>query len=91
MKIFKFTFYHKINLQNGIVDFATMSTDDNNRVGCAGVWFPKDGEGWINFGCNYASKFKYGRPNYLEGSVASKCETGRDSKFSGLCSIVEKY
>lgn len=80
-----------IYFQTDIIDFVGMSIDKNVRVGCAGVWYPENGIGRVNFACNYAVKPTINLPIYIEGSVASKCKTGRDSQYPGLCSITETY
>lgn len=68
-----------------------MSLQGNTRVGCAEVWYPGGGMGHVYFGCNYATLILIGEPVYIDGPTGSKCQTGRDKKFPGLCSVNEKY
>ncbi len=68
-----------------------MSVDKNVRVGCAGVWYPEDGTGVVNFACNYAFITMSNSPIYIDGPTASKCTTGINRQFPGLCSAHEKY
>lgn len=53
-----------------------MSIDKNIRVGCASDWYPENGTGRINFGCNYAAANMLNQPIYIDGPVASNCKTG---------------
>lgn len=68
-----------------------MIVDKNARVGCAAVWYPENGGGRVNFGCNYAQGSYVPFPIYADGPTASKCTTGTDTKFCGLCSTAEPY
>lgn len=74
-----------------ITRFTTMSLEANTKVGCAAIWYPEDGTGRVNFGCNYATMPILAEPVYVDGPTGLKCQSGRDKKFTGLCSVNEKY
>uniref|UniRef100_A0A023ELJ5 Venom allergen-1 n=1 Tax=Aedes albopictus TaxID=7160 RepID=A0A023ELJ5_AEDAL len=69
--------------------FTLMMNDRVWKVGCSMVRY-KSGK-WTNlfFVCNYSMNNILGRPVYAGGKTASKCKTGQNAKFKGLCSTKE--
>lgn len=59
------------------------------KIGCAMATY-YEGE-WLNFllACNYNYTNVLGTPVYQSGPKCSKCETGCNSKYDGLCSTQE--
>lgn len=45
----------------------------------------------VYYVCNYAVANISGRPVYEKGAPASKCKTGKNAKYPGLCNANEKY
>ncbi|CAD7091197.1 unnamed protein product [Hermetia illucens] len=71
--------------------FTEMILDRNVRVGCAIVQFTEKGWTRLNMACNYASIHKQGRPLYEPGPPASRCLTGPNPQYPGLCSTYENF
>ncbi|CAD7087250.1 unnamed protein product [Hermetia illucens] len=69
--------------------FTVMMNDKNNRVGCALTKHSPHGGAEYYFACNYASTNVINKPVYKEGRAASKCTTGTNHLFSGLCRSYE--
>lgn len=70
--------------------FTQIVADRATAVGCAMVRY-KDG-GWTNhnFVCNYAITNIVNQPIYVAGKACSKCTTGCNPKYPGLCNPEEK-
>ncbi|XP_031626612.1 antigen 5 like allergen Cul n 1-like [Contarinia nasturtii] len=64
-------------------------------IGCAAAFTKMTVEGKetqaVLFACNYSYGNMIGSPVYVAGSKASKCKTGADKTYPGLCSINEVY
>ncbi|KAM7347467.1 venom allergen-1-like [Cochliomyia hominivorax] len=71
--------------------FTAMVQDRSTHVGCAIVRLRKNGSMQQLMTCNYAITNILKKPVYIQGKPASKCTTGRDKKYSSLCSTKEKY
>lgn len=77
---------------------ATQATwDSANRIGCA-VSQSKSAKvqdkpypyiTWL--ACDYSYGNMADSPVYVAGPMASKCSTGPNPKWEGLCSTAEKY
>lgn len=68
-----------------------MIQDKSTHVGCAIVRHDKNGFTEQLMACNYAANNIKSKAVYMEGKVASKCETGPNKKYKFLCSTEEKY
>ncbi|KAL1378920.1 hypothetical protein pipiens_015272 [Culex pipiens pipiens] len=71
--------------------FTQLVRDRCTAVGCAMVRF-KDASKWTTqyMVCNYAITQLENKPVYVAGAACSKCTTGCNSKYPGLCSVEEK-
>ncbi|XP_021705274.1 venom allergen 5 [Aedes aegypti] len=69
--------------------FTAMVADRSNRIGCAMVSFQESP--WIRkyLVCNYSITNIINQPVYKAGATASKCVTGENPDFAGLCSSEE--
>ncbi|XP_058452432.1 venom allergen 3 homolog [Malaya genurostris] len=69
--------------------FTQIVSDRATQIGCSLVSYIKSP--WINkyFVCNYAITNIVGQPVYQAGKKCSKCTTGCNSKYDGLCSPSE--
>ena len=56
------------------------------EVGCAIVKYMKNSWKTILITCNYSSANILGYKIYTTGQTASKCETGKNALYPGLCS-----
>lgn len=69
--------------------------DKAAAVGCAAMTSTMgvDGEdyGVLLLTCNYSWTNLIGTPVYIAGKTASKCKTGRDTTYKGLCSENEDF
>lgn len=86
LKIHTFLF----TISRTIGHFTAMVTERSTAVGCAISSYSVSG--WNNtylMACNYASTNMRDCSVYRAGSTAIGCVSGRDSKYSGLCSIDE--
>ena len=72
--------------------FTVMTAESNKFVGCALARF-KDNAGWnqVLLACNYATTNIVNRALYVSGTATSKCESGKSSSYSNLCSNKEVY
>lgn len=63
-----------------------------DRIGCSVVEFV-DEEGWEStlIGCNYSAGSVVDYPIFMFGAPGSKCKTGINSKYPGLCSPAEDF
>lgn len=70
--------------------FAQIVSDRSDRIGCAMVsriqlpWMKK------LFVCNYSVMPTAGQPVYTVGLTGSKCKTGHNANFTGLCNASER-
>ncbi|XP_018802408.1 PREDICTED: venom allergen 3-like [Bactrocera latifrons] len=74
--------------------FTVMMADRNIRVGCAASTYSVSGQRYkaFLFACNYATTNMINFPIYTSCSVAaSQCTTGKNPKYTSLCSASEKY
>ncbi|XP_055911692.1 antigen 5 like allergen Cul n 1-like [Eupeodes corollae] len=74
--------------------FAEIVVDRNTHVGCAAIRFTRPDYPHVyivNIACNYASIYALDTPVYRVGKPVSKCRTGRNPYYPGLCSKKEKY
>lgn len=71
--------------------FTVMVAELNVRVGCAAVKSSEDDWETLTTACNYATTNVVGRPIYRSGPAASKCTSGKNPKYSSLCSVNESY
>uniref|UniRef100_A0A1Q3FN10 Venom allergen-1 n=1 Tax=Culex tarsalis TaxID=7177 RepID=A0A1Q3FN10_CULTA len=69
--------------------FTQIISDRTNRIGCSLVKY--DTDGWTNqlFVCNYALTNMVGQPVYVAGSACSKCTSGCNAAYPGLCNVSE--
>lgn len=70
-----------------------MVLDRNTHVGCSMIRFTRPQYPHIyivNIACNYASLYALDVPIYKAGNPASKCKTGRNPFYPGLCSEHER-
>ncbi|XP_055549623.1 venom allergen 3 homolog [Wyeomyia smithii] len=69
--------------------FTQIVADRAAQVGCSLVTY--NTAPWINqyFVCNYAITNIIGQPVYVSGTACSKCTTGCNTKYAGLCSEKE--
>lgn len=72
-----------------ISHFMQLVQDNANEVGCALINFPQDGNKFTVFVCDYSLTTVANFPVYAVGPAASKCKTGNNPQFPGLCSINE--
>lgn len=61
------------------------------RIGCAAAIFQSENEDLINFYlvCNYSFGNMFYEPIYTVGRTASKCKSGRNRAYKGLCNSRE--
>lgn len=61
------------------------------KIGCAAATFPSNDGELINFYfvCNYSFGNMIDEPIYTVGPTASKCQSGRNKRFRGLCNPKE--
>ncbi|XP_073811673.1 antigen 5 like allergen Cul n 1-like [Musca autumnalis] len=74
--------------------FGEFVLDRNTHVGCSLIRYTRPEYPYLhiyNFACNYATVYAYDVPVYATGKPASKCKTGRNPKYPGLCSVKEAY
>lgn len=75
--------------------FAQCVQDQCEAIGCASVFstmvFSGRRYGTYLLTCNYSHGNLLGSPVYESGKTASKCTTGTDRTYPGLCSIYEYY
>lgn len=74
--------------------FAAMMTERNNRVGCAVATYLKPGEQYTSYvvACNFATSILIDSTIYTAcDTPAMKCKSGKNSKYTSLCSTSEKY
>lgn len=66
--------------------FTAISQDHADQVGCGAISY-----GWnqVFLTCTYSYTNVIGQPVYKIGPSASGCKTGRNTKFSNLCSEKE--
>ncbi|XP_017836482.1 antigen 5 like allergen Cul n 1 [Drosophila busckii] len=74
--------------------FVEMVVDKSAKIGCAILRFtrPDHTYGYVyNVVCNYSSIYALDAPVYEVGRTASRCQTGRNPLYPGLCSTREHY
>lgn len=74
--------------------FAEMMVDRNSRIGCSIMRFTRPDYPYVyiyNVVCNYASIYALDAPVYVKGRAASRCTTGKNPFYPGLCSTREQY
>lgn len=75
--------------------FTQWVQDKSEAIGCAAVFstmkFSGEKYGTYMLTCNYSYGNLLGSPVYVAGKTASKCITGQDKTYPGLCSINESY
>lgn len=67
--------------------------DRNAHVGCAAIQFTDYNYPMyqrVNIACNYGSVYSGVLPVYEPGIPTSKCKTGKNLRYQGLCSEKEK-
>lgn len=71
--------------------FTQLVNDRTWKVGCSMVHYITNGK-MINYYlvCNYTMTNMIGEPIYTKGSTGSKCQTGQNPQFRGLCSPREQ-
>ncbi|KAH8266214.1 hypothetical protein KR038_009311, partial [Drosophila bunnanda] len=74
--------------QNKPNNFATMAVEGNSHVGCAGVRYVVDNMTHFKLTCNYARAPMCGQPIY---ESIPGCESGKNEKYSALCSPKELF
>ncbi|XP_029730501.2 antigen 5 like allergen Cul n 1-like [Aedes albopictus] len=69
--------------------FTQMVSDETSRIGCAMVSYKRGN--YINklFVCNYGLTNIINHPVYVAGNVCSRCNSGCNSQYPGLCSTSE--
>lgn len=71
-----------------------MVVDKTFRVGCGIIRFTRPDVPFVyvyNVVCNYASIYALDAPVYEVGYPTSKCTTGKNPYYPGLCSTKEEY
>ena len=67
-----------------------MVGDRLSHIGCALVQYNERLDGYTYkvflYTCNYSLTNIYSQPIYVRGAVASKCTTGNNTLYDGLCS-----
>ncbi|XP_068147157.1 antigen 5 like allergen Cul n 1 isoform X1 [Drosophila tropicalis] len=74
--------------------FAEMAVDKNYAVGCSIMRFTRPDYPSVyifNFVCNYASIYALDAIVYEKGYPTSRCHTGRNPFYPGLCSTREEF
>lgn len=75
--------------------FTQIVRDQSYKIGCSISQYveQKAGRTWyaVYYVCNYAVTNIINYPIYEQGAPASKCKTGNNAKYPGLCSANEKY
>lgn len=70
-----------------------MVNDKNVAVGCAVIGFSRDQNNlqmkYIHMTCNYAYTNMLNQPVYKSGASCSKCTTGCNASYGGLCNLNE--
>ncbi|XP_053678066.1 antigen 5 like allergen Cul n 1-like [Anopheles nili] len=73
--------------------YTQMVSDRTTAVGCGIVIYPKKLGGFVFemvlYACNYAITSIVGQPVYLKGESASRCSTGSNPDYNGLCNVEE--
>ncbi|XP_065073978.1 antigen 5 like allergen Cul n 1-like [Ochlerotatus camptorhynchus] len=70
--------------------FTAMVADRSDRIGCAMISF--EDSPWLRkyLVCNYSITNIFDQPVYKMGITASKCATGQNPEYPGLCSVNEE-
>ncbi|XP_031622599.1 uncharacterized protein LOC116340305 [Contarinia nasturtii] len=71
--------------------FTQIVMDQAYKMGCAITKFNEEGTRKSLIACNYAVSNVNGLPIYDVGATASKCKTGTNPQYPGLCTVDEKY
>ncbi|XP_061402289.1 antigen 5 like allergen Cul n 1-like [Musca vetustissima] len=74
--------------------FADLVLERNTHVGCSMIRYTRPEYPYLyiyNFACNYATVYAYDVPIYTVGRPGSKCRSGINSHYPGLCSPEEVY
>ncbi|XP_055606866.1 antigen 5 like allergen Cul n 1-like [Uranotaenia lowii] len=69
--------------------FTQVVKDISDRVGCGMTTWKENGWNNLLLACNYARTNILGEATYVKGTTASKCTTGKNTQFPGLCSVKE--
>uniref|UniRef100_A0A182Q1W9 Venom allergen-1 n=1 Tax=Anopheles farauti TaxID=69004 RepID=A0A182Q1W9_9DIPT len=82
--------YPKNEPESPIGHFTQMVSDRTWKIGCSAQhWKESNDSTAFYFVCNYSFTNMIGQPVYVKGSPASRCLTGQDGQYSGLCSKKE--
>uniref|UniRef100_A0A1Y9IW78 Venom allergen-1 n=1 Tax=Anopheles minimus TaxID=112268 RepID=A0A1Y9IW78_9DIPT len=74
-----------------IEHFTQMVSDRTWKLGCSAQQWNEPGEDNVfYFVCNYSFSNMEGQPVYAKGKQASRCTTGGNALYPGLCSIKER-
>lgn len=68
-----------------------MVADRNIQLGCAILKVIENRMYKYFTACNYAFTNMINQPVYIFGPPASKCASGKNPDYPGLCSVNEKY
>ncbi len=81
-----------MKMSNSFGTFTQMITEASIQVGCSIGYFA-DNSVWkqVVMCCNYARSNVIGTPVYVGGLKGSKCKSGVNPTFPGLCNITEVY
>ncbi|XP_062558435.1 antigen 5 like allergen Cul n 1-like [Armigeres subalbatus] len=81
--------YPRTHRGPAIGHFTAMIADRSNKIGCAMVSFVDSP--WLRkyLVCNYSITNIINQPVYKSGPTASKCATGQNPDYIGLCSVNE--
>ncbi|XP_053691844.1 antigen 5 like allergen Cul n 1-like [Sabethes cyaneus] len=73
--------------------FTQMMSDRTTSIGCGIVIYPHKVSGYtfkvVLYACNYSITSIYSQPVYRKGPVGTKCVTGRNHLYDGLCNEEE--
>uniref|UniRef100_A0A182MEB1 Venom allergen-1 n=1 Tax=Anopheles culicifacies TaxID=139723 RepID=A0A182MEB1_9DIPT len=71
--------------------FTQMVSDRAWKIGCsAQLWIEDGKDNVVYLLCNYSFSNMEGQPVYTKGKPASRCTTGGNTLYPGLCSIRER-
>ncbi|XP_021703967.1 venom allergen 5 [Aedes aegypti] len=81
--------YPKSYTGPAIGHFTQIVSDRTTKVGCAMVSFIRSPFTQKYFVCNYGFTNLQESPVYVSGTACSKCTSGCNSKYPGLCNVAE--
>jgi hypothetical protein len=73
-----------------IYHYLTLVVDHQTNIGCAMSKYIDEGFKTTLIVCNYSTTNIHGEPVFDTGRLASKCKTGENPEYRGLCSVDEE-